>query len=108
MQDAVSAGTTVSINGGKVGAEAKGDGSCAISGQTGVAVNGGEVSAYASGQKHLQENKYPYGISSPEGNIVTGENVKLTARGRHDPCIVPRALPCVESAAAIAIAELII
>lgn len=36
------------------------------------------------------------------------ENVKLTARGRHDPCIVPRALPCVESAAAIAIAELII
>ena len=36
------------------------------------------------------------------------ENVKLTAHGRHDPCIVPRALPCVESAAAIAIAELII
>ncbi len=28
--------------------------------------------------------------------------------GRHDPCIVPRALPCVESAAAIAIADLLL
>ena len=27
----------------------------------------------------------------------------LSARGRHDPCIVPRAVPCVESAAAIAV-----
>ncbi|NLD06364.1 MAG: chorismate synthase, partial [Synergistaceae bacterium] len=24
-------------------------------------------------------------------------------KGRHDPCIVPRAVPCVESAAAISI-----
>lgn len=30
-------------------------------------------------------------------------NVKLTIKGRHDPCIVPRAVPCVEAAAAIAI-----
>lgn len=35
-----------------------------------------------------------------------GENVKLTITGRHDPCIVPRALPCVEAAAAIAIYDL--
>ncbi len=27
----------------------------------------------------------------------------LSIRGRHDPCIVPRALPCVEAAAAVAI-----
>lgn len=31
------------------------------------------------------------------------ENTKLKIKGRHDPCIVPRAVPCVESAAAISI-----
>lgn len=31
------------------------------------------------------------------------ENAKLKSKGRHDPCIVPRAVPCVESAAAISI-----
>ncbi|MBQ2323963.1 MAG: chorismate synthase, partial [Oscillospiraceae bacterium] len=29
--------------------------------------------------------------------------VKLRVGGRHDPCIVPRAVPCVEAAAAIAV-----
>ena len=36
-----------------------------------------------------------------------GEDAKLAVRGRHDPCIVPRAIPCVEAAAAIAIYDLI-
>jgi len=31
------------------------------------------------------------------------ENVKLVIAGRHDPCVAPRAVPCVEAAAAIAI-----
>jgi chorismate synthase len=35
------------------------------------------------------------------------ENVKLTITGRHDPCIVPRAVPCVEAAAAIAVYDLL-
>lgn len=35
-----------------------------------------------------------------------GESVELKVKGRHDPCIVPRALPCVESAAAMAIIDL--
>ncbi len=48
------------------------------------------------------------GIEQNSISFSKRENVKLTAGGRHDPCIVPRALPCVESAAAIAIAELII
>ena len=34
------------------------------------------------------------------------ENVKLKITGRHDPCIVPRAVPCIEAAAAIAILDL--
>lgn len=41
-------------------------------------------------------------------NIKTMENTKLTVSGRHDPCIVPRAVPCVEAAAAIAIYDMII
>ena len=28
---------------------------------------------------------------------------KMVVTGRHDPCIVPRAVPCVEEAAAIAV-----
>jgi chorismate synthase len=34
------------------------------------------------------------------------ENVKLKVKGRHDPCIVPRAVPCVEAAAALALYDL--
>ncbi len=36
------------------------------------------------------------------------ENVKLTIRGRHDPCIVPRAVPVFEAAAAIAVADMLL
>lgn len=36
-------------------------------------------------------------------DLVSGENVKIKIKGRHDACIVPRAVPCIESAVAIAI-----
>ena len=36
-------------------------------------------------------------------NLQTGENARLRVQGRHDPCIVPRAVPCVEAAAALAV-----
>ena len=36
------------------------------------------------------------------------ENCKLAIQGRHDPCIVPRAVPVVEAAAAIAIFDAIL
>jgi len=36
------------------------------------------------------------------------EEVRLNIEGRHDPCIVPRAVPCVEAAAAIAIYDAIL
>jgi chorismate synthase len=36
------------------------------------------------------------------------ENVKLVIEGRHDPCIVPRAVPCVEAAAAVALYDMIL
>ena len=35
----------------------------------------------------------------------TGEQTKLSVKGRHDPCIVPRAVPCAESALALALID---
>lgn len=34
-----------------------------------------------------------------------GEEVELIARGRHDPCVVPRAVPMVEAMAALVLAD---
>lgn len=39
-------------------------------------------------------------------DLVTGENTMLAITGRHDPCIVPRAVVVIESALAIALYEL--
>ena len=36
-------------------------------------------------------------------NTKTREAEPLVIGGRHDPCIVPRAVPCIEAAAAIAV-----
>ena len=36
------------------------------------------------------------------------ENAPLTVQGRHDPCVVPRAVPCVEAAVACAVYDLIL
>ncbi len=35
------------------------------------------------------------------------ENAELTLQGRHDPCVVPRAVPVIEAAAALAACELL-
>ena len=44
-------------------------------------------------------------ISRPQKSVdlTTGEETTLEIKGRHDPCIVPRAVPVVEAAAAIAV-----
>ena len=39
-------------------------------------------------------------------NLETGENTTLSITGRHDPCVVPRAVVVIESALAIALCEL--
>ncbi len=36
-------------------------------------------------------------------SLKTKENTKLEIKGRHDPCIVLRAVPCIEAACAIAL-----
>ena len=49
-------------------------------------------------------------IAKPQQSvsIAKGESTALLVKGRHDPCIVPRAVPVVEAAAAIAIYDLIL
>ena len=49
-------------------------------------------------------------ISKPQESfsLSKGVNQELVVKGRHDPCIVPRAVPVVEAAAAIAIYDMIL
>ena len=41
-------------------------------------------------------------------DLRTMEPAEITVGGRHDPCIVPRAVPCVEAAAALAVYDAIL
>lgn len=41
-------------------------------------------------------------------SLSQGQVQELTVQGRHDPCIVPRAVPVIEAAAAIAVFDLIL
>ncbi len=36
-------------------------------------------------------------------SLSTKQNTKLVVKGRHDPCIVPRAVPCIEAVTALAL-----
>ena len=47
-------------------------------------------------------------ISQPQRtvNLQAKENAELVIHGRHDPCIVPRAVPVIEAVTAVAIINL--
>lgn len=49
-------------------------------------------------------------IAIPEKTVdlSTGEETKIRISGRHDPCIVPRAVPAVEAAAAVAVYDAVL
>ncbi|MGA7278962.1 MAG: chorismate synthase [Desulfocapsaceae bacterium] len=51
--------------------------------------------------------KPPATISQPQQTTnYQGESVILQAKGRHDPCVVPRAVPIVESMAALVLVDM--
>ncbi|WP_163337666.1 chorismate synthase [Desulfopila sp. IMCC35008] len=51
--------------------------------------------------------KPPATISMPQQTVnFDGEETVLAAKGRHDPCVVPRAVPIVESMAALVILDM--
>jgi chorismate synthase len=41
-------------------------------------------------------------------DLKTGKEVEFSVRGRHDPCVVLRAVPCAEAVAAIAVYDAIL
>ena len=47
-------------------------------------------------------------VEKDEAITGTLENEELVIGGRHDPCIIPRAVPCIEAAAAVVIADYIL
>ena len=50
--------------------------------------------------------KPPATISQPQQTAdFDGQPVTLEAKGRHDPCVVPRAVPIVEAMAALVLAD---
>ena len=48
------------------------------------------------------------GMEQESVSLSRMENVRFTVKGRHDPCIVPRAVPVFEAATAIALVDLIL
>lgn len=40
-------------------------------------------------------------------SLSSGENAEIAVTGRHDPCVVPRAVPCVEAAVALVLLDLL-
>jgi chorismate synthase len=51
--------------------------------------------------------KPPASIGRPQGTVdYDGNPVKLEVEGRHDPCVVPRAVPVVEAMAALVLADM--
>jgi chorismate synthase len=51
--------------------------------------------------------KPPATISLPQKTVdFEGNDTVLEAKGRHDPCVVPRAVPIVESMAALVLVDL--
>ena len=48
------------------------------------------------------------GIEQDSVDLATGTNARLKVRGRHDPCIVPRAVPVVEAVCALALLDALV
>ena len=53
--------------------------------------------------------KPPATILQPQKTInLNNEKVILEAKGRHDPCVVPRAVPIIESMSALVILNMLL
>lgn len=70
--------------------------------------SGGVLGGISNGEQiYFKVAFKPVATISLEQQTVTtsGESITLNAKGRHDPCVVPRAVPIVEAMAALVIAD---
>ncbi|MBQ9016475.1 MAG: chorismate synthase [Firmicutes bacterium] len=79
---------------------------------TGTNHHGGILGGLASGMPIVFRTamKPTPSIALPQRSVdlVSMTETELQIKGRHDPCIVPRAVPCIEAAAAIAIMDVLL
>ncbi|RLB97812.1 MAG: chorismate synthase, partial [Deltaproteobacteria bacterium] len=83
------------------------------SGRLGTATNhsGGIQGGISNGEPIVFRVAFkpPATIGLPQETVdYQGRPATLEARGRHDPCVVPRAVPIVEAMAALVIGDLIL
>lgn len=71
-------------------------------------INGGMANGMAITFRVVIKPTPSIGKEQNTVNLTTKENVKLKIEGRHDACIVPRAVPVIEAIAALAVYECII
>jgi len=73
--------------------------------------SGGVLGGISSGEDVVFRVAFkpPATIGKPQQTVdFKGRSVVLEAKGRHDPCVVPRAVPIVESMAALVLADLVL
>jgi chorismate synthase len=82
-------------------------------GRLGCATNrsGGVQGGISNGESIIFRTAFkpPATIGLPQQTVDTaGQAVVLEAKGRHDPCVVPRAVPIVETMAALVLADMVL
>jgi chorismate synthase len=85
----------------------------ALDGRLGTLTNrsGGVLGGITNGEPIIFRVAFkpPATIGKTQQSVnFNGEPVTLEAKGRHDPCVVPRAVPIVESMAALVLADLVL
>ena len=74
--------------------------------------HGGVIGGITSGMPIIFQTAFKptpsIGIEQDTVNLVTKTDTKIKIGGRHDPCIVPRAVPCVEAATAVTLLDILL
>lgn len=74
--------------------------------------HGGSLGGISTGMPILMRTAFKptptIGIEQESVNLKTKESARIAGSGRHDPCVVPRAVPCVEAAMAIVLLDLML